>query len=200
MCIHSSQVLVRKVLITTYIYKEKLLGLASTSDCDMVGSDHALHLNAPKQFAGRTCKPWRSTCDHFIINDTAAPNIHSAIIILYDLTRDHKAFFPADSERCFWRWRNSTVIRFDFSHACEDRLPPPDVFLQEPSRISREIQRDGRALEASRLHIPAADRSSWACISLESQPTVQQRDLTKIVDLFEMEEEVSPLMVSKTSK
>jgi len=127
------------------------------------------------------------------VNENRNREKNPAYVVTNDLTRDHKSFFPAGNELCFWRWRNSTVMHFDFSRAVEPGVPSPEVMLQEPngSIITREIQRDGRALDASRLHIPSSDRSSWACISLDStrhKKPKKNTDFAPVVNLFEDEE------------
>jgi hypothetical protein len=123
---------------------------------------------------------------------------NQAYVITNDLMRDHKLAFrnTSNSNICFSRWRESTIMHFDFSHAVEMNKPDtnkPDVMLVQPSYVTREMQytsRNASSRRLGRIHIPAADRSSWGCFSLDSRDYYdgnnnKLRDLTDIVKLFE---------------
>ena len=125
-------------------------------------------------------------------------------VVTNDLMRDHKFAFRSISDKCFTRWRENCVMHFDFSSARIDTNTNdndndnesfvgvdidggvngerkqkiysvvPDVMFLEPDAVSREVQRDGRALETARIHIPASDRSSWGCFNMK--PKYDKRD------------------------
>ena len=129
-----------------------------------------------------------------------------AYVVTNDLMRDHKvAFSPSKkhSDACFKRWRENTIIHFDFSKAAEKEHPSPAVILVEPSPVTREMQTVTQKRDKSggkfpnRIHIPAVDRSSWGCFRLtpgsdsgsgSGSGSGRERrggeDLTRVVELF----------------
>eukprot|EP00606_Chrysophyceae_sp_TOSAG23-5_P001513 GSChrysophyteH2.ASY1.ANO1.760.1 assembled CDS len=125
-----------------------------------------------------------------------------AYVVTNDLMRDHKvAFSPSQkhSDACFKRWRENTIIHFDFSKAAEKEHPSPAVILVEPSPVTREMQTVTQKGDKSggkfpnRIHIPAVDRSSWGCFRLtpgsdsgsgSGRERRGEEDLTRVVELF----------------
>ena len=86
----------------------------------------------------------------------------SSYVVTNDLMRDHRLAFL--EPRPFLRWRSNQVLHFEFSKGATNESPNPDVFLIEPERFPREIQRT----ENGRWHIPATDTRAWLCLDTEA--------------------------------
>ena len=86
----------------------------------------------------------------------------SSYVVTNDLMRDHRIAFL--EPRPFLRWRSNQVLHFEFSKGATRESPNPDVFLIQPEKFPREIQRT----KNKRWHIPATDTRAWLCLDTEA--------------------------------
>ncbi len=96
---------------------------------------------------------------YWIYATVSATNPLPSYAITNDLMRDHRLAFL--EPRLFLRWRTSMVMPFDFSSAIDNNHTSPTVYIQEPSRYSREIQ----LTDNGRWHFPSTNSRGWLCAS-----------------------------------
>lgn len=96
---------------------------------------------------------------YWIYATVSATNPLPSYAITNDLMRDHRLAFL--EPRLFLRWRTSMVMPFDFSSAIDYNHTNPNVYIQEPSRFSREIQ----FTDNGRWHFPSTNSRGWLCAS-----------------------------------
>lgn len=96
---------------------------------------------------------------YWIYATVSATNPLPSYAITNDLMRDHRLAFL--EPRLFLRWRTSMVMPFDFSSAIDNNHTNPNVYIQEPSKFSREIQ----LTDNGRWHFPSVDSRGWLCAS-----------------------------------